>query len=314
MKSPSLQYAGISVTGHRASNQDDFCTIQVNDRLFFAAVADGMGGYSGGEIASKLAIDTAVDFIETYQDEITSTENLPDFLQMLYEQVNHAFERYIKAKPELAAMGTTLTCMLILDNHYVVGNIGDSRLYKINPKDDDLITSDHTLLSQMEIAPEKSDHLAHVLTKAIGRTAEDPDIFPGNKSTFTLNNGDAFLICSDGLILNKTAQYKHQFSKLIQKNDSFESILNNLINRAIEDGAKDNITAVVIKTQYGGLQRKTKRTIITVLAIIMFTIAATAALLLYKDESAAFYHEWISPSMEWVKAKIHSLLKLIIDK
>lgn len=314
MKNPKLLYAGLSVTGRRDTNQDTFCTVRVNDRLFFAAAADGMGGYSGGEIASRLAIDTAVDFIETFQDEITSPESLPDFLLLLYEQVNHAFEKFIGAKPELATMGTTLTCLLVLDSNYVVGNIGDSRLYKFNSKADELITRDHTLLSQMQNTPTDGQQLANVLTKAMGRTPEDPDIFPGKGKTFRLNKGDAFLLCSDGLILNKAMHKKHSFGKLIQTNDSFETILNKLINQALEEGARDNITAVVIKTQQNGLNRKTKRVIIIALALVMIFAIATVSVIIFQEEASAFYRDNILPVLEWLNQKVIRLWQMVFTE
>ena len=206
------------------------------------AVADGMGGHAGGEVASAIAINTLEALLPVITDteiDIDSREDL--FLNLSYE-VDAQILRVSKERPELSGMGTTLTALAITNNQVDLLHIGDSRCYLWRDKKLTRLSYDHTvmqeLLDQGRLTPDEVfDHPQRsLLTQALmGDSGIDPVLM-----SYEVKIGDKFLICSDGLT-NVLSDL--EISKIIKATKEDE-LLAELIAETKAKGAPDNITIV----------------------------------------------------------------------
>ena len=206
------------------------------------AVADGMGGHAGGEVASAIAINTLEALLPVITDtkiDIDSREDL--FLNLSYE-VDAEILRVSKERPELSGMGTTLTALAITNNQVDLLHIGDSRCYLWRDKKLTRLSYDHTvmqeLLDQGRLTPDEVfDHPQRsLLTQALmGDSGIDPVLM-----SYEVKIDDKFLICSDGLT-NVLSDL--EISKIIRATDE-DKLLAELITETKAKGAPDNITIV----------------------------------------------------------------------
>jgi serine/threonine protein phosphatase PrpC len=206
------------------------------------AVADGMGGHAGGEVASAIAINTLEALLPVITDteiDIDSREDL--FLNLSYE-VDAEILRVSKEWPELSGMGTTLTALAITNNQVDLLHIGDSRCYLWRDKKLTRLSYDHTvmqeLLDQGRLTPDEVfDHPQRsLLTQALmGDSGIDPVLM-----SYEVKIDDKFLICSDGLT-NVLSDL--EISKIIKATDE-DKLLAELITETKAKGAPDNITIV----------------------------------------------------------------------
>jgi serine/threonine protein phosphatase PrpC len=206
------------------------------------AVADGMGGHAGGEVASAIAINSLTDLVPLLLNENIDLDSKEDlFLNITYEIDQKILDKS-KAQPELSGMGTTLTALSILDNKIELLHIGDSRCYRYRDNKLEQLSYDHTvmqeLLDQGRLTPQEVfDHPQRsLLTQALmGDSGLDPILL-----TFEIKTGDQFLLCSDGLT-NVLSDY--EISKIIEANDA-DLIPQALIKEVRSKGAPDNITII----------------------------------------------------------------------
>jgi serine/threonine protein phosphatase PrpC len=206
------------------------------------AVADGMGGHAGGEVASAIAINTLEKLLPVIADtsiDIDSREDL--FLNISYE-VDAEILRVSKEKPELSGMGTTLTALSLTDDQVDLLHIGDSRCYRWRDNKLEKLSYDHTvmqeLLDQGRLTPEEVfDHPQRsLLTQALmGDSGIDPVLM-----SYEVKVGDKFLLCSDGLT-NVLSEL--ELAKIIKATDE-DKLLDELIKETKAKGAPDNITIV----------------------------------------------------------------------
>jgi serine/threonine protein phosphatase PrpC len=221
----------------RSGNEDSALTC-----ANLIAVADGMGGHAGGEVASAIAINTLEQLLPVISDlkvDVASREDL--FLNITYE-VDSQILAKSKDSPELSGMGTTLTALSILDNNVELLHIGDSRCYRYRNNKLEQLSYDHTvmqeLLDQGRLTPEEIiDHPQRsLLTQALmGDSGIDPILV-----SYEIKKGDQFLLCSDGLT-NVLSEY--EISKIIEANKP-EDIAPALIAEVRVKGAPDNITII----------------------------------------------------------------------
>jgi serine/threonine protein phosphatase PrpC len=221
----------------RSGNEDSALTC-----ANLIAVADGMGGHAGGEVASAIAINTLEQLLPVISDlkvDVASREDL--FLNITYE-VDSQILAKSKDSPELSGMGTTLTALSILDNNVELLHIGDSRCYRYRNNKLEQLSYDHTvmqeLLDQGRLTPEEIiDHPQRsLLTQALmGDSGIDPILV-----SYEIKKNDQFLLCSDGLT-NVLSEY--EISKIIEANKP-EDIAPALIAEVRVKGAPDNITII----------------------------------------------------------------------
>jgi serine/threonine protein phosphatase PrpC len=206
------------------------------------AVADGMGGHAGGEVASAIAINSLTDLLPLLLDDGIDLDSKEDLFLNITHEIDQKILDKSKAQPELSGMGTTLTALSILDNTIELLHIGDSRCYRYRDNKLEQLSYDHTvmqeLLDQGRLTPQEVfDHPQRsLLTQALmGDSGLDPILL-----TFEIKKGDQFLLCSDGLT-NVLSDY--EISKIIEANDA-DLIPQALIKEVRSKGAPDNITII----------------------------------------------------------------------
>jgi len=206
------------------------------------AVADGMGGHAGGEVASSIAVNALFKLQPLLADENIDSESKEDlFLNITHEIDNQILEKS-KSNPDLSGMGTTLTALNISGENLELLHIGDSRCYRYRANKLEQLSYDHTvmqeLLDQGRLTPEEViDHPQRsLLTQALmGDSGIDPILV-----SYEIKKDDQFLLCSDGLT-NVLSEY--EISKIIEANKP-EDIAPALIAEVRVKGAPDNITII----------------------------------------------------------------------
>ena len=207
------------------------------------AVADGMGGHAGGEIASKLAIKTLQSLTPMLTDTTIDPDSTEDLLLNSLHTIDSKIGEYAREAIELRGMGTTLTALLAYNDRIALLHVGDSRCYRLRGNTFEQLSNDHTvvqeLLNQGAItAIEAADHPQRsVLTQAL---MGDGEIVP-LLQLYEAQENDRYLLCSDGLSAVLTEK---EIKSLLKKNDK-EVAIKALIDATYIQGAPDNITIVI---------------------------------------------------------------------
>ncbi len=229
----------------RDTNQDSYFVSDIKDDLNLFILADGMGGYKGGEIASSLAVESVKNYICVNFTKIENKEKdvILNLIEGAIEYANNVVYEKSREIPELNEMGTTLEVCLIYGNKVFIGHVGDSRVYRIRKNIIRKLTTDHSYVEKLvregSITREESyNHpKKNMLLKALGcKSLVEPDVF---YKAFLKD--DILLICSDGL------------TNMLRDNEIYDILLKNpdkpenaLINRANVVGGYDNITAIIV--------------------------------------------------------------------
>ena len=237
-------FAKTDIGKAREINQD-YYYIPTTDKLDLYILADGMGGYNGGEVASKLAIDSVKKYIENnFEKEKETKESILNLIKSAIEYANMIVYKKSKEVKELEGMGTTLDVCLIYNNKIFIGHVGDSRIYRIRQNVMRKLTKDHsyvqTLVKEGTITKEEAKHhpKKNMLTKALGCNAfVEPDVMVKG-----FLKEDILIINSDGLT-NLVPQ--EEIFKQAKKD--IEQAPKELVKIANENGGYDNITVIVIK-------------------------------------------------------------------
>ena len=232
----------------RTNNEDSFGYWEPEDDGQFlrkgrvAVVADGMGGYEGGQEASRLAVETLVAVYRDFGGD-DPQEALVEALQAAHEQIR----QYSFAHPELRGMGTTCTAAAIVQDALYYVHVGDTRLYLIRDGQITKVTRDHSYVGRLVEAGMISQEQAenhpqrNILTAALGT---NPDLImdsPGNPAP--LRPEDVLLNCSDGL----WGQVRDSEILDAVENKSAEQAGRELIKLARERGGPDNITVEILR-------------------------------------------------------------------
>ena len=211
------------------------------------AVADGMGGYIGGEIASRTVITKLAELSPILSNPELDHESREDLLRSSITTMDSAIAEIGVQRPELVGMGTTLTSISLFNNYVLLLHIGDSRAYRIRGKKIEQISHDHTVVQELVdqgrlTLDEIVDHPQRsFLTQAImGKENLTPVLvaYPAVK-------GDKYLVCSDGLT---AVVDEGKIAQALQ--EDLQSAVNTLVDLTYKNGAPDNVT--VIATEVGG--------------------------------------------------------------
>ena len=237
-------FANSDIGKVRDMNQDSYYISDKDDKIKLYIVADGMGGYKGGEIASKLAIESSKNYIINNFDQIKKErDQIIELIKNAIEYANMVIYEKSKEVPELAGMGTTIDVCLIYSNRIYIGHIGDSRVYRLRKDFFRKLTVDDSYVEQLvkegNITKEEAyNHpKKNMLTKALGCTAfVEPTVLVKG-----FMKGDILLMCTDGLT-NMLKEDK--ICEIIKQNS--EQASKELVKKANEQGGYDNITAVII--------------------------------------------------------------------
>jgi serine/threonine protein phosphatase PrpC len=230
-----IRFAARSDVGMLREGNED--SAYAGSRLL--AVADGMGGHVGGEIASAAAIDT----LKSLDTDWPASE-LVGVLEQAVHRANETLHNIVEGDPSLQGMGTTLTAMLWHGRQMALVHIGDSRAYLLRNGELFQITHDHTLVQSLvdegriSLDEAASHPQRSLLLRALdGRGEVDPDV-----SLREAQLGDRYLLCSDGLCSVVTAETIHHALSSVPEP---EQAVRQLIDLANRGGGPDNITCVV---------------------------------------------------------------------
>jgi PPM family protein phosphatase len=215
-------------------------------------LADGMGGYKAGEVASEIAVLMIASEINEFMLNKPSLGELsPDLLpesQMLMQAVartNAAIYQISQDQPQCAGMGTTLVAGVFTDNRLVVGHIGASRMYRLRGETLTQLTEDHSLVQEQINAGLITEEQAHMssnknlVTRALGI---DPEV-ELELEEFDVEVGDLYLLCSDGL--SDLVSDAEITEILLEANGNITLASHQLIQSANEHGGMDNISVVL---------------------------------------------------------------------
>ena len=230
----------------RDHNEDSVTIVKNNSGEILMAVADGMGGHKGGEIASSIAIThIGKRFIDT--SSVGNKEDAINFLKEIVSEANMLLYRYTEENPESLGMGTTIVMALLTDEFLLFGNIGDSSGFVIKNKKLYKVTNDHTLVNLLvksgEITEEEAkDHpRKNVLMRALGANISvEMDVFDVERDV------NAILLCSDGLtnMLDDT-----QIENVLNSDVDIDAKVQKLINKANNRGGTDNISVAYLQKE-----------------------------------------------------------------
>jgi PPM family protein phosphatase len=233
-------FAATDVGRARSGNEDSyFC-----GRSVFA-VADGLGGHQGGEVASAAAVEplAALD-----GRELAKPAETAEALAAAIRQANAAILDRAAGSPSLWGMGTTLTAAAVAgDRHLQLAHVGDSRAYLLRDGSLEQLTTDHTVVAELvrrgrltpeqaAIHPERS-----ILTRAVGL---DPTLPVDTPDPIELHPGDQVLLCSDGLT---EAVDDTRIAELLSAAGEGDAACRSLIDAANDAGGPDNITVVLVR-------------------------------------------------------------------
>jgi len=251
--SQSLQSASLTDPGRVRDHNED--CIESRPDIGLYVLADGMGGYNAGEVASGMATSLISDGLqETWNpresERLGRDQAKADTERLIAEQIaraNNAIFTTSQNNPECAGMGTTLVVTLFFDNFMTVAHIGDSRLYRLRGDAMEQVTRDHSLLQEQLdsglITPEeaKLSQNKNLVTRALGI---DPTVEP-EIHVYETQVGDSYLLCSDGL--SDMVEDEEIRLTLITLRSNPNLTVQQLVQAANDNGGRDNISAVLIR-------------------------------------------------------------------
>ena len=258
----NLKSFGLSFTGRRQNNEDAFLIHQINKDFRFFAVADGMGGAEGGEIASNEVLRKIKEFLTESDESLTEVTDLKPLLVKLFQFAQEAIHEIINTRTELKGMGSTLTAMLLYKDHYVWGNIGDCRIFRVENNQINQITEDHTYIQEYNktheepLSPGIVKQYGNVITRVIDGGKDLPDIFPDNEDSLKIPENSLFILCSDGLITDKAGDQSKDLLEIVKGTKDLNTAAEQLIAHAFDKNSTDNITVVLIEN--GQIKRRKK--------------------------------------------------------
>jgi serine/threonine protein phosphatase PrpC len=240
----TIETYALSIAGRRASNEDAVC---VDLQLGLFVVADGMGGYEGGEIASALAVEAIHTLVRrTAGDADVTWPYAADPRRSLVENEVMVATRLagdqiaVRRQGALRDMGSTVVVLRICRDEAVVGHVGDSRLYRLRNGELAQLTTDHSLAAELAAtgaAPGPDFAWRHVVTRALGTPSAEPDVQRSAAAA-----GDVYLLCSDGL---SEVLAPPQIAALLAL--PAEPACRALVDAAYRAGSRDNISAIVVR-------------------------------------------------------------------
>ena len=218
-------------------------------------LADGMGGYNAGEVASGIAVSVVATEVcqhlqnasPTDRDEASGEELGVVLLRDNIQRANASIFHAAQSQPQYAGMGTTIVSGLFYDNRVVVGHVGDSRMYRLRGETLETITRDHSLLQEqidggmISVEDARLSKNKNLVTRAVGIDAEViPEIH-----VHDVLIGDIYLLCSDGL--NDMLEDEDIQSTLYAMQGNLPLAAEQLIQMANDNGGRDNVSVILVK-------------------------------------------------------------------
>ena len=249
----ALEISTATHTGMVRSHNEDACA--TDGEIGLAVLADGMGGYNAGEVASGIAVAlitsemrqaiarTNLHGLEQAEGDLQAIR----LLKGITAKANTSIYQSANSQPQYAGMGTTLVVTLFRDNRLSVAHIGDSRLYRLRDERLEQITRDHSLLQEQIDAGMITREAArrsqnkNLVTRALGIDAE----VEAEIHTYDARPGDLYLLCSDGL--NDMVEDEDIELTLNAMGANLPLAANQLVQMANDNGGRDNVSVILVK-------------------------------------------------------------------
>jgi protein phosphatase len=255
--SDALQIVSVTDPGRVRSHNED--CVESRPEIGVVVLADGMGGYNAGEVASGMATSSIASGLQASWtpdvlrrlDRQGAMALSQSILQEQVKKANQAIYEAAMKDPACSGMGTTLVACLYFDNFLTVGHIGDSRLYRMRSDVLEQVTRDHSLLQEQIdsglISKEdaRSSHNKNLVTRALGI---DPEV-EAEIHSYDVQEGDMFLLCSDGL--NDMIEDEEIQMTLIALRANLDLTAQQLVQSANDAGGRDNISVILVKVNKG---------------------------------------------------------------
>ena len=248
-----LVCAGTDTGLKRQCNEDSYLAaegaaarIDIDRKGAVFAVADGMGGHPGGDVASRMAVQELAEVYRLEDDDIRSDRQaLLAYLEKTIYAIHDHIQAYGRRHPEVAGLGTTLSVLVLAGGRALMAHVGDSRIYRLRGGRLEQMTSDHTLVGHfveagvMTVEEARKHPLRHVMMQAVGHGIEQ--VFTRVEA---LRPDDVFLLCSDGL---HDMVPTEEIREILVSGSEHRHICRLLVEKALQHGGRDNVTVVAIR-------------------------------------------------------------------
>jgi len=239
-----LAVAARTDVGRIRKGNEDTLHASANTFRGLFIVADGMGGHAAGEVASEMSVEIVTSELAELND--LESSDAHDRVTRALRDANRAVYERTRIERDKLGMGSTVSALLLSDTRYIVGHVGDSRIYMARDGHMTQLTRDHSLVQEHVdaglLTPEQARRhpQSNVITRCIGMADDiEPDVFDG-----VARIGDSFLLASDGL----TGMVEdRRIQQLLMSRATPTRIVDALIQEANNNGGNDNITAVVVR-------------------------------------------------------------------
>ena len=237
----------------RSHNED---SVAFDTELGLVVLADGMGGYNAGEVASGIAVSVTMTEITQFlqaggsllaRDDASGDEHGVALIAENIRRANASIFHAANSQPQYAGMGTTIVAALFYDNRVVIGHVGDSRMYRLRDEKLTLLTRDHSFLQEqidsgvISQAEARFSRNKNLVTRAVGIDKEvEPEVH-----VHDVRVGDIYLLCSDGL--NDMVDDDEIETTLYAMQGNIPLAVEQLIQMANDLGGRDNVSAILVK-------------------------------------------------------------------
>jgi PPM family protein phosphatase len=246
-----LHCVGLTDTGRVREHNEDM--IAVDGELGLVVLADGMGGYNAGEVASGIAVKTVFNLVRealelqdlSVPDPGTGLSRPSIILRDAIQRANKIIYQTAHSQAHCEGMGTTVVAALFYDNKISIAHVGDSRLYRLRSADIEQVTLDHSLLQELVdrgfYSPEEAQRASNknYVTRALGvETQVDVEM-----QEHPVHKGDCYLLCSDGL--SDMIGDDDMAMTITTFSANLNSVSQHLVQLANDNGGKDNISVIL---------------------------------------------------------------------
>ena len=246
-----LRFVGETDIGKVREHNED--TIACDPEIGLLVVADGMGGYNAGEVASGIAVKTIVNLVREsveredlrVNDAETGMSRSSIILRDAIHRANKIIYQTAKTQPQCEGMGTTVVSALFFDNKMAVAHVGDSRMYRLRNDKFEQVTMDHSLLQELVdrgfYSAEEAQRAANknYVTRALG---VEPNV-DVEVQEVSVQKGDFYVLCSDGL--SDMVEDDDIHLTISTFGDNLDTVAKQLIQLSNDNGGRDNISVVM---------------------------------------------------------------------
>ena len=246
-----VRFVGLTDTGKVREHNED--TIAVDPEIGLLVLADGMGGYNAGEVASGIAVKTIVNLVREsveredmrVHDGGSGMSRPAIILRDAIHRANKIIYQTARTQPQCEGMGTTVVSALLFDNKIAIAHVGDSRLYRLRSDKFEQVTMDHSLLQELVdrgfYSAEEAQRAANknYVTRALG---VEPNV-EVEIQEIPVQKGDFYVLCSDGLSDMVEDDYIHLTISTFSAN--LDTVAKQLIQLTNDNGGRDNVSVVM---------------------------------------------------------------------